>query len=136
MDDAELVRRLERFGELPRDAERLGDRDRPLGDAFLERGALDELHDDRAGVAALFEAIDVRDERMIQRREHARFAFEPRQPVRIVDDRLGQDLDRDVALEAAVARAIDDAHTARTERADDLVGAEARTDADHFTGPR
>ena len=105
--------------------ERLGDGDRSLGDALLERGALDELHDDRARVAALFEAVDVRDERMIQRREHARFALEPRQPVRIVNDRIGQDLDRDVAVEARVARAIDLAHATGAESADDLVGTEA-----------
>ena len=95
-----------------------------LRDAFLERGALDELHDDRAGVAALLEAVDVRDERMIQRREHARFALEPRQPVRIVDDRVGKDLDRDLALEARIARAVDLAHPTSAERADDFVGTE------------
>jgi hypothetical protein len=34
------------------------------------------------------------------------------------------DLDRDVAPEAGIARAVDLAHTARAERGDDLVGTE------------
>jgi hypothetical protein len=61
---------------------------------------------------------------MIQRREHACFALEPRQPVRIVNDRVGQDLDCDVALEARVERAVDLAHPTGAERADDFVGTE------------
>ncbi len=59
---------------------------------------------------------------MIQRREHACFALEPRQPVRIVNDRVGQDLYCDLALEARVARAVDLAHASCAERADDFVG--------------
>ena len=125
MDDAELVRRLERFGELPGNLERLGDRDRSLGDALLEGRSLDELHDDRARAAALFEAVDVRDERMIQRREHPRLALEARQAIGIVDDRLGQDLDGDVAVEPGVARAIDLAHPTGADEPEDLERAEA-----------
>ena len=68
----------------------------------------------------MFEAVDVRDERMIQRGEHARLALEPRQPVRIVNDRIGKDLDRDLAVEARIAGAIDLAHATGAERADDL----------------
>ena len=39
--------------------------------------------------------------------------------------RLGQDLERDVAVEPRVARAVDLAHAARAEGRDDLVRAEA-----------
>ena len=38
---------------------------------------------------------------------------------------VGQDLDRDVAVEARVARAVDLAHAAGAEGGEDLVGAEA-----------
>ncbi len=153
MDDAEVVRRLERLGQLPGDAERVGNRERPLREALLEREALDELHDDRAPVADLLEPVDVRDERMIERREHLGFAFEPRQPIRIVHDRVGKDLDRDLTVEPGITRAVDLAHATRAERADDFVGAEARAAGEwhgsgsalassshrtggHFTGPR
>ena len=127
MDDAELVRCLERLGELPRDVERIGNGDRSLRDPLLERGPFDELHDDRADVAAMFESVDVRDQGMIQGGEHARFALEPRQPVRIVNDRIGKDLDRDLALEARITGAIDLAHATRAECADDFIGAETST---------
>ena len=53
-----------------------------------------------------------RDVRVIQRREHLRLALEPREPVRIGRERLGQHLDRDVAVQPRVARAIDLAHPA------------------------
>ena len=89
--------------------------------------ALDELHDDRVDVAALFESVDVRDEGMIQGGEHARFALEPRQPVWIVNDRIGKDLDRDLALEARITGAIDLAHATSAEHADDFIRTEART---------
>ena len=63
-----------------------------------------------------FEAVDGGDVRMVQRREHLRFAAEPREPIGIVGERVGQDLDRDVAIQLRVARAIDLAHAARAER--------------------
>ena len=62
--------------------------------------------------AAVLEAVDLRDVRMIQRGERLRFALEARQAVGVGRERLGQDLDRDVAIELRVARAIDLAHAA------------------------
>ena len=47
MDDAFLVRRVERFGDLARDRERLGDRQRPAREPIGERRSLDELEDQR-----------------------------------------------------------------------------------------
>ena len=47
MDDALLVRRVERLGDLPRDREGLGDRQRAAGETIGERGALDEFEDQR-----------------------------------------------------------------------------------------
>ena len=54
-----------------------------------------------------------------------RLALKPREPLRIGGERLGQDLDRDVAIQLRVARAIDLAHAAGAERRQDLVRAEA-----------
>ena len=69
-----------------------------------------------------------RDVRMIQRRERLRFALEPREPLGIGGERLGQDLDRDVATELRVARAIDLAHAAGPEGGEDLVRADTGGD--------
>ena len=51
---------------------------------------------------------------------------EPGEPIGIVRERVGQDLDRDIAIELRVARAIHLAHAAFADRGGDLVGAEAR----------
>ena len=55
-----------------------------------------------------------------------RFALEAREPIGVGRERVGQDLDRDVAIQLRVARAIDLAHPAGAERRQDLVGAEPR----------
>ena len=65
------------------------------------------------------------DVRMIQRRERLRFALEAGQAIGISRERVGQDLDRDVAIQLRVARAIHLAHAAGADRRGDLVGAEA-----------
>ena len=62
---------------------------------------------------------------MVQRGEGLGFALKPREPLGVGGERLGQDLDRDVAIQLRVARAIDLAHAAGAERGQDLVRAEA-----------
>ena len=47
MDDALLVRRFERLGDLPRDRQRLVERNRPARDAVGERRPFDQLQDER-----------------------------------------------------------------------------------------
>jgi hypothetical protein len=47
---------------------------------------------------------------MIERREHARLALEARQPIRVGDEDLWEDLDGDIAPQSRVAGAIDLAH--------------------------
>ena len=54
-----------------------------------------------------------------------RLQLESAQPVGVGGDVLRQHLDRDVAPEPGVARAIDLAHPSRPEGGDDLVGADA-----------
>ena len=55
-----------------------------------------------------------------------RLLLEAAQALGIGREDGGQHLDRDVAPEPRVARAVDLAHPARAERDEDLVGAEAR----------
>ena len=57
---------------------------RPGRDPIGERRALDQLHDQGAHAAGVFESMDLRDVRMIERGEHVRFAAEPREAVGIV----------------------------------------------------
>ena len=124
MDDALLVRRLERVGDLPRDRQRFIERKPALGDPLGERRPFDQLHDERRGPVRLFEPVDAADVRMIQRGERLRFTLKSRDAFGIGDERLGQDLDRDLAIELRVARAIHLAHPACPERVANLIRAE------------
>ena len=70
----------------------------------------------------------MRDVGMVERRQHLRFALEPREPFGIVRRTVRQDLDGDVAIELRVAGAVDLAHAARADRRDDFVRAKPRSD--------
>ena len=63
---------------------------------------------------------------MVQRGERPGLALEARQPLGIVRERLGQDLDRDIAPKFRVTRAIDLAHAARTDLGDNFIRAKTR----------
>ena len=124
MDDALLVRRLERVGDLPGDGPSVGQRHGPTGNHGREVFALDELHHERV----LLDAVDRRDVRMIQRGEHLRFAREPGEAIRIGGEQVGQDFDRDAAIELGVARPVDLTHASDTQGRDDFIGTQLGTD--------
>jgi hypothetical protein len=124
MDDSRLVRRFERVGDLPGDRKRLVDRDRAACHDIGKRLALDQLHDERAHGAWFLHAVDLRDVRMVERREHLRLALEAREPFGIVCEQIRQDFEGDVAIEARIARAIDLPHAPGAEAVRHLTGAE------------
>ena len=72
---------------------------------------------------------------MIERGEQLRFALEPRETIRVADEGVGQHLDRDVAAQLGVARAIDLAHAAGAERRDDFIGPESVPAASNMDSP-
>jgi hypothetical protein len=61
---------------------------------------------------------------MVQAGYHLRFTVEARTPDGVVSDAGRKNLDRDVAVQPGVARAIDLAHAASSDRRDDFVGPE------------
>ena len=66
MDDSRVVGRHQRIGNLPRDAERIGDRQRPTSQAVLQRGTLDQLEHQTAYRAVFRDAINRRDVRVVE----------------------------------------------------------------------
>jgi len=78
-----------------------------------------------AGILPYFEPVDLRDARVIERGERLRLAREACESLRIVHERIGQNLDRDVAVQPGVPRPIHLAHPAGAYRRHDLVRAEA-----------
>jgi hypothetical protein len=122
MDDPLLVRRFERFGYLLGDGQCVVDRHRATRDPMRQVIALDELHHQRSYVAsgssrAFFEERNVGDVWMVQRRECLRFAGEPGEPIGIVGKRVGEDFERDIAIQLRIARAVDLPHPASPIRA-------------------
>ena len=80
-----------------------------------------ELEREEPHVPDLVDAVDSADVRVIQRRERLGLAFEAPQPLVVVGQLLGEDLDGDLALEPGVLRAVDLPHPAGSEGAEDLV---------------
>src|SRR6516162_586673 len=75
----------------------------------------------------LADVMDRADVRVIQRGNRARFTFEAPQPMLILRERSGQDLDRHMASEPGVVREIDLAHSTRAEQRNDFVGTKTAT---------
>ena len=88
MHDPLLVRRLERVGNLVRDRQRLLHRDRSGGDPFGERLSRHQLQDQRQRPVGFLQAVDRRDVRMVQRRQHLRFPLEASQPLGVRGEQL------------------------------------------------
>ena len=116
VDDPAIVRRPQRRGDLRRDGKSFVDRHRRAAQAFRQRLAVDQLHDQVVGA----DVVERADVRMVQRGDRPRFAREP------IAELFGRDLDRDVASEPRIARAIHLAHAARTNALDNLVRAQPR----------
>jgi hypothetical protein len=124
VNDTRLVRRLEPLGDLPTNLERLLHGHGPAREPFSQCFARHEPEREEVDLPSLIDPVDLRDARMVEARERLRFALEPLEPLLVRRELLGQDLDRDLAREPGVARAIDLPHRAGAERAQDLVACE------------
>jgi hypothetical protein len=99
MHDLPAVRGFERIRDLTRDRQSLIRWYRPVSNAIGECRSFDELHHDDHLAADLFDPVDLRDVRMIERGQYLGLALEARQPISVVRERVGQDFYGDVALE-------------------------------------
>ncbi len=126
MHDPLLVRCLERFGDLRRKPQRIarGKTTRRARDPLGKCLPFDELHDEEVATVSLLEPEERRDARMVERGERLRLALESRHAVRVGDESLEHQLQRNRAIELGVARAIHLAHSTGAEWAHDLVRAE------------
>ncbi len=124
MDDPLLVGGLERLGDLPRDREGLVERNGTLCDPGVEPFTFGQLHDEEVAAGDLFEGVDRRDAGVVQGGEGAGLALETGDPVLVLEELLGEDLDRHVPLELRVAGPVNLPHSPRAERGEDLPGTE------------
>ena len=119
--DAPLMSRFERVGDLAGDLERLANPKWPLRNPIGECQALDHLHDEGGYSGRVFEAVNMSDVWMVERREDSRFALKSGEPFRIAGELIRQYLDRHVAIELRIMGSIDFAHAAAPERGEDVV---------------
>ena len=68
MDDAALVREVNRFGDLRREPHGLFARQRALAQALTQRRAIDVFHRDKRTLGVLAHLVDLADERVIESR--------------------------------------------------------------------
>jgi hypothetical protein len=127
MNDALLVCRFQRLGDLLRDRQRFVERDRTTHEALRQVVALDQFHHQRDPVHALLEAEDLRDVRMVERRKYFGFALKARQPLGIGRQRRWQHLDRHLTLQVRVGRPIHLPHAALAEEGGHFIGSETGT---------
>ena len=136
MDDARLVGGVEGTHDLPGDLDCLLDGEGPAIDAGGEGFAIDQLEHQGGGAAVVFEAVDRGDVRVVEGSEHPRLALDAGQPLGVPRELGRQDLDRDLATEPGVARTVDFAHAARSERREDLERPDTGTRCEHLQDPK
>ena len=134
--DAMLVRRGEASGDLHRVVDGELGRKRASGKPATQGLALQKLCDG-VGDAILRAEVEDRENVGMRQRSHGLgFPLEAGERRRTRAQVRGKDLDRDVAVEFAVAGAIDLAHAARAEPFEDLVGSEAHPAPEGLAGVR
>ena len=87
----------------------------PRASALVQALAVHELEHEKLAAIGFVQAVDCGDVRMIQRCQHLCFAPEARHAFRVIGEGVGQDLQRDLAVELGVASAIHLAHSTRAE---------------------
>ena len=77
-------------------------------------------------VGRILQPVDGGDVLVVERRQDLRFSLESGETLAVLRERVGKDLERDLAAQLGVPGAIHLTHAAHTERPDDFVGAQAR----------
>ena len=120
MHDALLVSGSHAARDLRCILDRFSRRKGPL-QTITKRRALQQFRNDEGQALVCADIEHGQQIGMIDRSGGSSFLLETTESIGILGERRRQDLDRDVARDARVARAIHLAHPARPERGDDLV---------------
>ena len=134
MNDATVLRRLQRFGNLPGDVQGLTDRDRPAFKPIGQRVAFDEFKHEGANAVDVLHAVNCANVWVIQRRQQPRFALEAGTPVGIGAETSRKNFDRDLTPELPVARPVHLAHATRAKRREHFVMRKAVPDQQRRRG--
>ena len=127
VDDAFVMRGGQSLGDLARIVDGFARRERGSAQPAPEGLALEQLRHDVRRALVRAHVVDRQDIGMIQLTGRARLLLEAMQPARILRERLGDQLDRHLAPEPWIPRAVDLAHAAGTKPSDDLIRTDAGT---------
>ena len=128
VDDPLVVSSRESVRELQRILHGLAHRQGAQSEPRAQRLALEQLRDHVERAVGLAEIVNRQDVRMGQRRDRLGLALEAREGLRAPGELPGEDLDRNLPVQARVPGPVHLAHPASAERCLDLVGTESRTD--------
>ena len=126
VDDPLLVRGGEAVDDLERVVDRAARRDPAAREHRAKRLPFEQLLDDIGrAVVARADVVDGGDVGVVQDPGRAGLLLEAAQAVGVGGEGGRQDLDRHLAAEARVSRAVDLSHPPRSDRREDLVGPES-----------
>ena len=134
--DPLLVRRGQSLRDLHRVVDRLARGDRARAQAAAQRLAFEQLRHDVRRAVVRPEFVDRRDVRVVQDARRPRLRLEALQAIRILRERRRQHLDRHLAPEPRVARAVDLSHPAGADGRENFVGTELATGGKCHLGRR
>ena len=130
MDDSPVVRFLQRLGDLASDRRGLRFAERPFRDLLRDGLPRDVLHDEEIHALLPAEVVDRRDVGMIELGERERFPAKALPGGIVGKSARGQHLERDVAAQALVPRAVHHAHAARADLLHDAIMGQRFSDHD------
>jgi hypothetical protein len=107
VNDAPLVRRHQGVDQRDRQFEHARRREPAGRDVVRERPPLDQLHGQEAHAVRVLDRVERDDVRVVERGDRPRLALEAGEAVGAGREVGGQHLDRDLAAQAGVARAVD-----------------------------
>jgi hypothetical protein len=119
---------VQRACDLPADADAALRFQRAVPKQRLQVGAADQPHGDVELATDLPRVVDRDDVRMLERGGEARLAQEPLAERYVLRQLRREQLQRDVAIEGEVARAVDDAHSAAAKNFVEPVASELGAD--------
>ena len=120
VENAFLVGELERLTNLRHDGQRLGGREASSLHGLAQVHTVHVFHQQIVEAARLPKVEDADDVRMVQPRERAALAIETLGEVRVVRERVRQQLERDEAVEVRLAGLEHEAHAAAPDQFNDL----------------
>ncbi len=130
VDHAALVGSIESIGDLDADLHDLRQRDGTFFESFGQGFALQMLHDQEARPFLLTHIEERADVGVREGRDHLGFALEALLDLGRGGQVVRKHLDRDRAIETAIASQVDLTHAARTEGAENLVGSQVGSSFD------